>query len=97
MEADALSPMGLGLLLLPFLVTFLAALCVRCRELPGKWGALRTGCWALHWILIASQPCALTVPTSVLVGGRGLSGFVPSPALLTLFPPASYDSASTER
>ncbi|XP_075828277.1 linker for activation of T-cells family member 1 isoform X1 [Microtus pennsylvanicus] len=34
MEADTLSPMGLGLLLLPFLVTLLAALCVRCRELP---------------------------------------------------------------
>lgn len=39
MEADTLSPMGLGLLLLPFLVTLLAALCVRCRELPGKWGS----------------------------------------------------------
>ncbi|XP_049977566.1 linker for activation of T-cells family member 1 isoform X6 [Alexandromys fortis] len=34
MEADTLSPVGLGLLLLPFLVTLLAALCVRCRELP---------------------------------------------------------------
>lgn len=45
MEADALSPVGLGLLLLPFLVTLLAALCVRCRELPGKWGALR------NWML----------------------------------------------
>lgn len=41
MDADSLSPVGLGLLLLPFLVTLLAALCVRCRELPGKWGALR--------------------------------------------------------
>lgn len=40
MEADTLSPMGLGLLLLPVLVTLLAALCVRCRELPGKWGAV---------------------------------------------------------
>ncbi|KAL6046456.1 hypothetical protein STEG23_021417 [Scotinomys teguina] len=35
MEADTLSPVGLGLLLLlPLLITLLAALCVRCRELP---------------------------------------------------------------
>lgn len=60
MEADALSPVGLGLLLLPFLVTLLAALCVRCRELPGKWGAL----W--NWMLGAPldphtlpSPCTL--------------------------------------
>lgn len=101
MEADALSPVGLGLLLLPFLVTLLAALCVRCREFPSKWGALGTGCWVLRWMLIPSQALhSLTVPISVLLGGRGLSVLVPSaphPASFTLFPPASYDSASTER
>lgn len=42
MEADTLSPMGLGLLLLPFLVTLLAALCVRCRELPASYDSVST-------------------------------------------------------
>ncbi|EDL17345.1 linker for activation of T cells, isoform CRA_a [Mus musculus] len=42
MEADALSPVGLGLLLLPFLVTLLAALCVRCRELPVSYDSTST-------------------------------------------------------
>lgn len=54
METDTLSPVGLGLLLLPFLVTLLAALCVRCRELPGKWGAVG------YWLLGAAlEPHAL--------------------------------------
>lgn len=78
MEADALSPMGLGLLLLPFLVTLMAALCVRCRELPGKWGGLGTACWALCWILRPFPGPAHSVPISVLLGGRGLSVLVPS-------------------
>ncbi|XP_049977569.1 linker for activation of T-cells family member 1 isoform X9 [Alexandromys fortis] len=42
MEADTLSPVGLGLLLLPFLVTLLAALCVRCRELPASYDSVST-------------------------------------------------------
>ncbi|EGV95597.1 linker for activation of T-cells family member 1 isoform X1 [Cricetulus griseus] len=42
MEADTLSPMGLGLLLLPVLVTLLAALCVRCRELPVSYDSAST-------------------------------------------------------
>lgn len=96
MEADALSPVGLGLLLLPFLVTLLAALCVRCRELPSKWGAL----W--NWMLGAPldphtlpSPCTLlTVPTQPW---SGVSLVHTDPDSLTVFLPASYDSASTER
>jgi hypothetical protein len=45
MEANSLTPFALGLLLLPVLATLLAALCVRCRELPGEWGA--GGFWVL--------------------------------------------------
>lgn len=65
MEADALSPVGLGLLLLPFLVTLLAALCVRCRELPGKWEALRN--WMMGGRSIGSSypPQPLHSPLSL--------------------------------
>ncbi|EDM17490.1 linker for activation of T cells, isoform CRA_b [Rattus norvegicus] len=42
MEADALSPVELGLLLLPFVVMLLAALCVRCRELPASYDSAST-------------------------------------------------------
>ncbi|XP_020013665.1 linker for activation of T-cells family member 1 [Castor canadensis] len=37
MEANSLTPFALGLLLLPVLATLLAALCVRCRELPASY------------------------------------------------------------
>lgn len=37
MEAAILLPLVLGLLLLPLLAVLLMALCVHCRELPGKW------------------------------------------------------------
>lgn len=73
MEADALSPLELGLLLLPLLVTLLAALCVRCRELPGKWGAL--GYWVpgspLGPHALPSPWLPQTVPASGLLGGNG--------------------------
>lgn len=76
MEADALSPLELGLLLLPLLVTLLAALCVRCRELPGKWGAL--GYWVLGTPLgphaFPSPWLPRTVPASGLLGGTGRDG-----------------------
>ncbi|XP_055483503.1 linker for activation of T-cells family member 1 [Psammomys obesus] len=59
MEADTLSPVGLGLLLLPFLVTLLAALCVRCRELPASYDSASTESLSPRSILM--KPPQLTV------------------------------------
>ncbi|KAL1787678.1 linker for activation of T-cells family member 1 isoform X1 [Sigmodon hispidus] len=56
MEADALSPVGLGLLLLPVLVTLLAALCVRCRELPVSYDSASTESLYPRSILIKPPP-----------------------------------------
>ncbi|XP_077880285.1 linker for activation of T-cells family member 1 isoform X2 [Ictidomys tridecemlineatus] len=39
MEVAGLTPYPLGLLLLPLLAMLLIALCVRCHEPPGEWGA----------------------------------------------------------
>lgn len=59
MEADTLSPVELGLLLLPFLVTLLAALCVRCRELPASYDSASTESLSPRSILM--KPPQLTV------------------------------------
>lgn len=75
MEADALSPMGLGLLLLPFLVTLLAALCVRCRELPASYDSASTESLYPRSILI--KPPQITVPRTPAT----------SYPLVTSFPP----------
>ncbi|XP_076798534.1 linker for activation of T-cells family member 1 isoform X2 [Arvicanthis niloticus] len=75
MEADALSPMGLGLLLLPFLVTLLAALCVRCRELPVSYDSASTESLYPRSILI--KPPQITVPRTPAT----------SYPLVTSFPP----------
>uniref|UniRef100_A0A8I6A4M4 Linker for activation of T cells n=1 Tax=Rattus norvegicus TaxID=10116 RepID=A0A8I6A4M4_RAT len=75
MEADALSPVELGLLLLPFVVMLLAALCVRCRELPGKWGYLFLASLYPRSILI--KPPQITVPRTPAT----------SYPLVTSFPP----------
>lgn len=97
MEADALSPVELGLLLLPFVVMLLAALCVRCRELPGKWGALGKRD-AGHSIESSCRPRPFTLQLSLLQSWVGVGDLrVPDPASLAVSPLASYDSASTER
>lgn len=75
MEADTLSPVGLGLLLLPFLVTLLAALCVRCRELPVSYDSTSTESLYPRSILI--KPPQITVPRTPAV----------SYPLVTSFPP----------
>lgn len=75
MEADGLSPMGLGLLLLPFLVTLLAALCVRCRELPASYDSASTESLYPRSILI--KPPQITVPRTPAT----------SYPLVTSFPP----------
>ncbi|XP_028735726.1 linker for activation of T-cells family member 1 isoform X3 [Peromyscus leucopus] len=75
MEADALSPLELGLLLLPLLVTLLAALCVRCRELPASYESASTESLYPRSILI--KPPQITVP-------RTTSTSYP---LVTSFPP----------
>lgn len=75
MEADTLSPVGLGLLLLPFLVTLLAALCVRCRELPASYDSTSTASGNPRSILI--KPPQTTVPRTPAT----------SYPLVTSFPP----------
>ncbi|XP_052055512.1 linker for activation of T-cells family member 1 isoform X2 [Apodemus sylvaticus] len=75
MEADSLSPVGLGLLLLPFLVTLLAALCVRCRELPASYDSASTESLYPRSILI--KPPQITVPRTPAT----------SYPLVTSFPP----------
>lgn len=62
MEADTLSPVGLGLLLLPFLVTLLAALCVRCRELPVSYDSVSTE--RLYPSNIFIKPTQITNPST---------------------------------
>ncbi|XP_051001166.1 linker for activation of T-cells family member 1 [Acomys russatus] len=75
MEVDTLSPVGLGLLLLPFLVTLLAALCVRCRELPASYDSTSTASGNPSSILF--KPPQTTVPHT----------FASSYPLVTSFPP----------
>lgn len=75
MDADSLSPVGLGLLLLPFLVTLLAALCVRCRELPASYDSASTESLYPRSILI--KPPQITVPRTPAA----------SYPLVTSFPP----------
>uniref|UniRef100_A0A8C6W5R0 Linker for activation of T cells n=1 Tax=Nannospalax galili TaxID=1026970 RepID=A0A8C6W5R0_NANGA len=60
MEADTLSPLTLGLLLLPLLATLLVALCVRCRELPASYDSVSTESLSPRSILI--KPPQITVP-----------------------------------
>lgn len=68
MEADTLSPMGLGLLLLPFLVTLLAALCVRCRELPASYDSVSTE--RLYPSSIFIKPTQITRPSTTDTSSR---------------------------
>lgn len=75
MEVDALSPVELGLLLLPFLVMLLAALCVRCRELPASYDSASTESLYPRSILI--KPPQITVPRTPAT----------SYPLVTSFPP----------
>ncbi|XP_005064500.2 linker for activation of T-cells family member 1 isoform X1 [Mesocricetus auratus] len=64
MEADTLSPVGLGLLLLPVLVTLLAALCVRCRELPASYDSTSTESLSPRSILIKPSQTAFSRATA---------------------------------
>ncbi|XP_059123166.1 linker for activation of T-cells family member 1 isoform X1 [Peromyscus eremicus] len=75
MEADTLSPLELGLLLLPLLVTLLAALCVRCRELPASYESASTE--SLYPRSIFIKPPQITVPRTTAT----------SYPLVTSFPP----------
>ncbi|XP_031240476.1 linker for activation of T-cells family member 1 isoform X2 [Mastomys coucha] len=75
MEADALSPVGLGLLLLPFLVTLLAALCVRCRELPTSYDSASTESLYPGSILI--KPPQITVPRTPATSYPPVTSFPP--------------------
>ncbi|CAH6793082.1 linker for activation of T-cells family member 1 isoform X2 [Phodopus roborovskii] len=75
MEADTLSPVGLGLLLLPVLVTLLAALCVRCREMPASYDSVSTESLYPRSILIKPSQTTFSRTTAT------------SYPLVTSFPP----------
>ncbi|XP_057634450.1 linker for activation of T-cells family member 1 isoform X2 [Chionomys nivalis] len=75
MEADTLSPMGLGLLLLPFLVTLLAALCVRCRELPASYDSVSTE--RLYPSSIFIKPTQITSPSTTDTSCPFVASFPP--------------------
>lgn len=75
MEADTLSPVELGLLLLPFLVTLLAALCVRCRELPASYDSASTESLSPRSILM--KPPQLTVLRTPVASYPHVTSFPP--------------------